>query len=45
MAKKDEVCKCSVCGKVVFVLIGTGGDLVCCGRNMRQLSEEEVGKL
>jgi len=45
MAQKGEVYKCDVCGNVVSVVIGGDGDLVCCGENMRQLSQEEVSKL
>jgi desulfoferrodoxin-like iron-binding protein len=45
MAQKGEVYKCDVCGNVVSVIIGGDGDLVCCGENMRQLSQEEVSKL
>lgn len=45
MAKKGKVYKCDVCGNVVSVVQGGDGDLVCCGQNMRLLSEEEVGKL
>jgi len=45
MAKKGEVYKCDICGNVVSVVQGGDGDLVCCGQNMRQLSEEEVSKL
>jgi desulfoferrodoxin-like iron-binding protein len=45
MAKKGEVYKCDICGNVVSVVEGGDGDLVCCGQNMRLLSEEEVSKL
>jgi desulfoferrodoxin-like iron-binding protein len=45
MAQKGEVYKCDICGNVVSVVVGGDGDLVCCGENMRQLSEEEVSKL
>jgi superoxide reductase len=42
-AKKGEVYKCETCGNVVAVLQGGDGDLVCCGENMKQLSESEAG--
>lgn len=42
MAQKGEVYKCDVCGNVVTVMQGGGGDLVCCGQNMRKLSEAEA---
>ena len=42
MAQKGEVYKCDVCGNVVSVMQGGDGDLVCCGQNMRKLSEEEA---
>lgn len=41
MAERDEVYKCNKCGNVVYVLEAGDGDLVCCGENMRKLSEEE----
>ncbi len=44
MAQKGEVYKCDVCGNVVSVMQGGDGDLVCCGQNMRKLSEEEAKK-
>ena len=42
MPKKDEIYKCDVCGNVVLVLEGKDGDLVCCGENMRKLTEDEM---
>jgi desulfoferrodoxin-like iron-binding protein len=39
MAQKGEVYKCDVCGNVVSVMQGGDGDLVCCGENMRKLSD------
>jgi len=42
MAKKGEVYKCEICGNVVRVMEGGEGDLVCCGENMKLLSEEEA---
>jgi superoxide reductase len=41
MANAGEIYKCEVCGNVVFVLDGGDGDLVCCGENMKLLSEED----
>jgi len=37
MAKKLEVYKCSVCGNIVEVLHGGAGELVCCGKPMKNL--------
>ena len=41
-AKKGEVYKCESCGNVVAVLQGGDGDLVCCGENMKLVSESEA---
>ena len=30
MAERYEVYKCDLCGNIVQVLIGGGGELVCC---------------
>ncbi|MDP7077393.1 MAG: desulfoferrodoxin FeS4 iron-binding domain-containing protein, partial [Desulfobacterales bacterium] len=37
MAKRLEVYKCGVCGIIVEVLHGGGGELVCCGEPMNIL--------
>ncbi len=42
MPNKGEVYKCELCGNVVQVLEGGGGDLVCCGEDMQMLSEEDA---
>ena len=44
--KVSEVYKCEICGNIVEVLTVGGGDLVCCGENMKKLKEksEDVGK-
>lgn len=42
MAKKGEVYKCEVCGNVVAVLEGGDGDLVCCGEEMKLVSESHA---
>jgi superoxide reductase len=34
MAKQNEVYVCELCGNIVVVLDGAGGDLVCCGQEM-----------
>jgi superoxide reductase len=34
MAEKLEIYKCELCGNIVEVMHGGGGDLVCCGENM-----------
>ena len=42
MAKRLEVYKCGVCGIIVEVLHGGGGELVCCGEPMNILVENTV---
>lgn len=42
MAEKLEVYKCEVCGNIVEVLHGGGGELVCCGQPMTLQSENTV---
>ena len=42
MAEKLEVYKCDVCGNIVEVLHGGGGELVCCGQPMNLLKENTV---
>jgi len=39
MAEKMEVYKCELCGNVVEVLHGAGGQLACCGQSMTLLKE------
>lgn len=39
MPEKMEVYKCDLCGNIVEVLAGGGGDLVCCGQVMNKLVE------
>jgi superoxide reductase len=39
MAERLEVYKCNVCGNIVEVLHGAGGQLVCCGQPMNPLKE------
>lgn len=45
MAEKMQVYKCDICGNVVEVLHEGGGELVCCGKPMKLLSEktEDLG--
>jgi len=42
MAQRLEVYKCSICGQIIEVLEGGGGELVCCGQAMEQLVENTV---
>lgn len=42
MAERYEVYKCEVCGNIVEVLHGGGGELVCCGQAMNLLTENTV---
>ncbi len=39
MAKQREIYKCEVCGNIVEVLHAGEGDLVCCGQNMKLMTE------
>ena len=42
MAERMEVYKCEVCGNIVEVLHGGGGELVCCGQPMVLFKENTV---
>ncbi len=42
MAKLLEVYKCELCGNIVEVIHAGGGDLACCGQDMKLLSENTV---
>ncbi len=42
MAKRLEVYKCEICGNIVEVIHGGGGELVCCGQPMTLLKENSV---
>jgi superoxide reductase len=42
MAKNLEIYKCNICGNIVEVLHGGGGDLVCCGAEMQLMVENTV---
>lgn len=42
MAKVLEVYKCELCGNIVEVVHGGAGDLVCCGQDMKLLTENTV---
>lgn len=42
MAEKLEVYKCEMCGNIIEVLHGAGGELVCCGQAMTNLAENSV---
>lgn len=42
MVNVMEIYKCKLCGNIVEVVHGGGGDLVCCGETMTQLKENTV---
>ena len=42
MAERLDVYKCEVCGNIVEVLHGGGGELVCCGQPMKLFVENTV---
>ena len=42
MASRLEVYKCDVCGNIVEVMHGGAGALVCCGEDMKLMSENTV---
>ena len=42
MAEKLEIYKCELCGNIVEVLHGGGGELVCCGEAMKLYKENTV---
>lgn len=42
MAQQHEVYKCDICGNIVEVLHGGGGELVCCGQPMNLMVENTV---
>lgn len=42
MPKLLEVYKCDLCGNIVETIHAGGGDLVCCGQEMRLLTENTV---
>ena len=42
MAKLLEVYKCELCGNIVEVVHAGTGDLVCCGEDMKLLTENTV---
>ena len=42
MAKQREVYKCEICGNIVEVLHGGAGELVCCGKPMKIMQENNV---
>ena len=37
-----EVYKCDLCGNIVMAIHEGGGDLVCCGEDMKQMTENTV---
>ncbi len=42
MAEQLQVYKCDLCGNIVEVLHGGGGELVCCGQPMKHFKENTV---
>ncbi len=42
MAERSQVYKCELCGNIVEVLHGGGGELVCCGKPMKLFTENTV---
>lgn len=42
MANRLDVYKCELCGNIVEVLHGGGGELVCCGQSMKLFVENTV---
>jgi superoxide reductase len=42
MAERLQVYKCEVCGNIVEIIHGGGGELVCCGAPMKLLVENTV---
>ncbi len=42
MAEKLQVYKCDLCGNIIEVLHGGGGELVCCGQPMNLFIENTV---
>jgi len=40
MAKRGEIYKCGICGNIVEIVHGGGGDLVCCGQPMDLMQEK-----
>ncbi len=42
MAEKLQVYKCEICGNIVEVLHGGGGELVCCDQPMKQAIENTI---
>lgn len=39
MTQKKEIYKCEICGNIVEVVHGGGGELVCCGQPMKLMNE------
>lgn len=42
MPEKLEIYKCEACGNIVEVIEGGGAELVCCGEEMKLMSENTV---
>lgn len=42
MAQQHEIYKCDLCGNIIDVLHGGGGELVCCGEAMKVMTENTV---
>jgi superoxide reductase len=42
LAKRNEVYKCEACGNIIELLVGGEGELVCCGKPMKLMTENTV---
>ncbi|MBW2991452.1 desulfoferrodoxin [Candidatus Woesearchaeota archaeon] len=42
MTELNQIYKCTICGNIVEVVHGAGGELVCCGQPMELLKENTV---
>lgn len=42
MAKKLEIYKCEACGNIVEMITDGDGELVCCGKPMKRMTENTV---
>ena len=42
MAERFKIYKCELCGNIVEVLHAGGGNVACCGKNMKLLEEQSA---
>ncbi len=42
MEKRAKFYKCSICGKIIDIIDDTGGDTICCGKPMEELTANTV---